>query len=155
MAALQSANATLLKAQADYQREVQLLKNQVISQQVFDSYQEAFSVAKAQSLKAEQEVYEIRAELGLPPKPANGGDLADVPPDLDQHFSAVKEAQNRLMETAAQLGVVQPFKATPDAMLAEFYKRDPSGNIDIILDQVLNDAPDVKQAQAKLECGPG
>jgi membrane fusion protein (multidrug efflux system) len=150
VAALQSANATLVKAQADYQREVQLLKNQVISQQVFDSYQEAFSVAKAQASKAEQEVYQIRAELGLPPKPANG-DLADVPPDLDQHFSAVKEAQNRLMETAAQLGVVQPFKATPDEMLAEFYKRDPSGNIDIILNQVLSDAPDVKQAQAKLD----
>src|SRR3984957_13206674 len=108
-------------------------------------------LVKAQSSKAEQEVYQIRAELGLPPKPANGGDLADVPPDLDQHFSAVKEAQNRLMETAAQLGVVQPFKATPDEMLAEFYKRDPSGNIDIILNQVLSDAPDVKQAQAKLD----
>ena len=78
------------------------------------------------------------------------GDLADVPPDLDQHFSAVKEAQNRLVETAAQLGVVQPFKATPDEMLAEFYKRDPSGNIDNILDQLLSDAPDVKQAEAKL-----
>jgi membrane fusion protein, multidrug efflux system len=151
VAALQSANATLVKAQADYQREVQLLKNQVISQQVFDSYQEAYSVAKAQASKAEQEVYQIRAELGLPPKPANGGDLADVPPDLDQHFSDVKEAQNRLMETAAQLGVVQPFKATPDEMLAEFYKRDPSGNIDIILNQLLSDAPDVKQAQAKLD----
>ena len=150
VAALQSANATLVKAQADYQREVQLLKNQVISQQVFDSYQEAYSVAKAQASKAEQEVYQIRAALGLPPKPANG-DLADVPPDLDQHFSEVKEAQNRLMETAAQLGVVQPFKATPDEMLAEFYKRDPSGNIDIILNQLLSDAPDVKQAQAKLD----
>ena len=54
------------------------------------------------------------------------------------------------MQTAAQLGVVQPFKATPDQMLAEFYKRDPSGNIDTIFDQVLKDAPDVKQAEAKL-----
>jgi membrane fusion protein (multidrug efflux system) len=150
VAALQASNATLVRAQADYQREQQLLEHQVISQQQFDSYQEAYFVAKAQSAKAEQEVYEIRAALGLPPKPPNGGDLTAVPPDLDQHFSAVKEAQNRLVETAAQLGIVQPFKATPDEMLAEFYKRDPSGNIDIILDQVLRDAPDVKQAQAKL-----
>ncbi|MGA2411476.1 MAG: HlyD family secretion protein, partial [Candidatus Binataceae bacterium] len=149
VAALEAANATLVKAQADYQREQKLLENQVISQQDFDSYQEAYSVAKAQSLKAQQEVYEIRAALGLPPKPSDG-DLTEVPPDLDQHFSAVKEAQNRLVETAAQLGVVQPFKATPDEMLAEFYKRDPSGNIDIILDQVLSQAPEVKQAQAKL-----
>ena len=137
VAALQAANATLTKAQADYQREQQLLRHQVISQQEFDSYLETYSVAKAQSAKAQQEVYEIRAELGLPPKPANGNDLTEVPPDLDQHFSAVKEAQFRLVETAAQLGIVQPFKATPEAMLAEFYKRDPSGNIDVILDQVL------------------
>jgi membrane fusion protein (multidrug efflux system) len=107
-------------------------------------------VAKAHSAKAQQEVYQTRAGLGLPPNPPHGGDLSDVPPDLDQHFSAVKEAQARLMETAAQLGVIQPFKATPDQMLAEFYRRDPSGNIDIILEQVLKEAPDVKQAQAKL-----
>ncbi|HUN59941.1 MAG TPA: HlyD family secretion protein [Candidatus Binataceae bacterium] len=150
VSALQAANATLARTQADYHREQQLLEHQVISQQQFDSYQEAYFVAKAQSAKAESEVYEIRAALGLPAKPPNGGDLAAVPPDLDQHFSAVKEAQNRLVETAAQLGIVQPFKATPDEMLAQFYKRDPSGNIDTILDQVLSEAPDVKQAQAKL-----
>jgi membrane fusion protein (multidrug efflux system) len=150
VAALQAANATLAMTQADYRREQQLLQHQVISQQTFDTYLEKYSVARAQSAKAQQEVYQLRAELGLPPKPPNGNDLADVPPDLDQHFSAVKEAQARLMETASQLGVVQPFKATPDEMLAEFYKRDPSRNIDIILNQILKDAPQVKQAEAKL-----
>jgi membrane fusion protein (multidrug efflux system) len=150
VAALQAANATLTRTQADYQREQQLLKERVISQQQFDSYEEAFDVAKAQSAKAQQQVYEIRAMLGLPAKPPNGDDLTAVPPDLDQHFSAVKEAQYRLMETAAQLGIVQRFKGTPDEMLADFYKRDPSGNIDVILDQILKEAPDVKQAEAKL-----
>jgi membrane fusion protein, multidrug efflux system len=150
VAALQGANATLAKAQADYQREQQLFKRQVISQQEFDLYLETYSVAKAQSAKAQQEVYQARAGLGLPPTPPGGGDLSEVPPDLDQHFSAVKEAQARLMQTVAQLGVVQPFKATPDQMIAEFYQRDPSANIDVILEQVLKEAPDVKQAQAKL-----
>jgi len=107
-------------------------------------------VARAQAAKAQQEVYQIRAALGLPPNPPNGGDLTAVPPDLDQHFSAIKEAQFRLAETAAQLGVVQPFKQTPAQMLAEFRSRDPSGNIDTILEQLLKDAPDVKQAEAKL-----
>jgi membrane fusion protein (multidrug efflux system) len=150
VAGLQAANATLAKAGADYQREQQLLKHQVISQQEFDSYLETYSVAKAQAEKAQQEVYQVRVALGLPAKPENGGDLTEVSPDLDQHFSAVKEAQARLMQTAAELGVVQPFKQTPDQMLAEFYKRDPSGNIDTIYDQVLKDAPDVKRAEAKL-----
>jgi membrane fusion protein, multidrug efflux system len=149
VAALQAMNATLIRAGADYKREQQLFKQQVISPQVFDSYQEAFSVAQAQRDNAQQDVYRIRAELGLPPTPAKG-DLDTVPADLDQHFSAVKEAQFRLLEIVAQLGVVQPFKQTPDQMVAEFYKRDPSGNIDIILDQILRDAPEVKQSEAKL-----
>jgi membrane fusion protein, multidrug efflux system len=110
VAALDAANATFAKTQADYRREQQLLKQRVIPQQVFDSYLESYSVAKAQAEKAQQEVYQIRAELGLPPRPQNADDLSKVPPDLDQHFSAVKEAQARLMQTVAQLGVVQPFK---------------------------------------------
>lgn len=149
VAALQAANATLVKAQADYQREDQLLKQRVIAQQEFDSYQETYSVAKAQAAKAQEEVYEIRAALGLPPNPPDG-DLTEVPANLDQHFSAVKQAQYRLMQTVAQLGIVQPFKETPEQMIADFYKRDPSGNIDVILDQVLKEAPDVKQAEAEL-----
>jgi membrane fusion protein (multidrug efflux system) len=150
VAALQAMNATLIKARADYGREQQLFRAQVISAQVFDAYQEAFSVAQAQRDKAQQDVHQIRAELGLPQTPAKSGDLDEVPANLDQHFSAVKEAQARLMETAAQLGVVHPFEETPDQMLAEFYKRDPSGNIDTILNQLLKYAPDVKQAEAKL-----
>jgi membrane fusion protein (multidrug efflux system) len=150
VAALQAMNATLIKARADYKREQQLFQQRVISAQVFDSYQEAFSVAQAQRDNAQQDVYRIRAELGLPQTPARGGDLDEVPADLDQHFSAVKEAQARLIETASQLGVVQPFKQTPDQMLDEFYKRDPSGNIDVILNQIFKDAPDVRQAEAKL-----
>src|SRR5208282_5530054 len=58
--------------------------------------------------------------------------------------------QERLMQTAAQLGVVQSFKESPDEMLAEFYKRDSSGNIDAIYDEIAKNAPDVKQAEAKL-----
>jgi membrane fusion protein, multidrug efflux system len=149
VAALDAANATLVKAQADYQREDQLLKHRVIAQQEFDAYLETYSVAKAQAAKAQQEVYEVRAGLGLPPNPPDG-DLTEVPPDLDQHFSSVKEAQYRLAETAAQLGIAQPFKATPQQMIADFYKRDPSGNIDVILDQVMKDAPDVKLAQGSI-----
>jgi multidrug resistance efflux pump len=50
--ALQAANATLIKARADYGREKQLYQPQVISQQEFDTYQEAYSVAQAASRTA-------------------------------------------------------------------------------------------------------
>ncbi len=149
VAALQAANATLVKARSDYERIRQLFEIQIVSRQEFDKYKEAFSVAEAEQEKARQDVYQIRAALGLPP-PAKGEDLAKVPADLDQNFSAVKAAQARLQQTAAQLGVVPSYRQTPDEMLSEFYKRDPSGNIDAIFAKLLKAAPDVVQAGAKM-----
>ena len=151
VAALQAANAKLTDARADYGREKQLYQNQVISRQEFDNYQEAFSVAQAQADKAQQDVYRIRASLGLPERPAHGDELADVPPALNKTYSKVKEAQFRLVQTAAQLGSFHSFEESPKQMLAEFYRRDPFGNINAIFAQLLKDAPDVKQAEAKVD----
>ncbi len=149
VAALQAANATLIKTQADFERERQLFETQVISRNEYDAFQESYSVAQAQQQKAQQDVYRIRAELGLPP-PAKGEDLAKVPPDLNQTFSEVKAAQARLQQTEAQLGIATTFDQSPDKMLADFYKRDPSGNLDVIVSHLLKAAPDVVQAHAKL-----
>jgi len=150
VAALQAANATFVKARADFEREQQLYKQQIISAQEFDRYQEAFSVAQARRDQAQQDVYQVRAALGLSQKPAHGDALSDVPPALDQTYSKVKEAQARLMQTAAQLGIFHSFDESPNQMLAEFYQRDPSGNVDVIMTQILKEAPDIKQAAAKL-----
>lgn len=150
VATLHSKKATLDKARVDYERDRKLVKEGAVSRREFDAAAEAQSVAQADLDKALQEVYELRAGLGIPPKPEAGEDLAQVPADLDQTFSEVKEAQYRLMQTAAQLGVVYPFNISPKQMLAEFYERDPEGNIDRILAQILKDAPAVKQAEAKL-----
>jgi membrane fusion protein (multidrug efflux system) len=149
--ALQAANATLIKARADYVREQQLYEQKVISRSEFDSFQEAFSVAQAQQQKAQHDAASVRAELGLPPTPKNGDALSGIPANLDQTYSAVKVAQARLMQTAAQLGSFHSFKESPDEMLAEFYKRDSSGNIDTIFDEISKNAPDIRQAEAKLK----
>src|SRR5271170_1877553 len=61
----QAANATLIKARADFGREQQLYQEQVISKSDFDSFQKAFSVAQAQQQQAEHDVEAVRAELGL------------------------------------------------------------------------------------------
>jgi membrane fusion protein, multidrug efflux system len=150
VATLQSKKASLTRAQADYDREKPMVKEGVVSKQEFDAIHESLSVAQAQVDKAQQDVVEVRVGLGLPPKPENGEDLAEVPPDLEQTFSTVKQAQGRLQQTAAQLGVVYSFDITPQQMLEQFYKRDPEGNIDRILDQILKEAPAVKQAEGKL-----
>jgi membrane fusion protein, multidrug efflux system len=151
VATLQGKRATLARAQADFDRERPLANEGAVSKQELDRYREVLSVAQAQVASAEQEVYEIRAALGLPP-PARSGDehLAEVPADLDQTFSGVKEAQDRLMQTAAELGVVYSFDLSPQQMLTEFYRRAPEGNIDRIFAQILKDAPAVKQAEAKV-----
>ena len=150
VATLQSKKATLARARADFERDRGLVKQGAVSRQEFDAVAEAQSVAQAQLEKAEQDVYQIRVGLGLPAKPENGDDLGEVPTDLSQTFSSVREAQGRLMQTAAQLGVVQSFDQSPQEMLAAFYKRDPEGNIDRIFAKLLEDAPAVKQAEAKL-----
>ena len=149
VAALQAADATLTKTKADFEREQHLLDKQIISRSEFDAFQEKYSVAQAQRDKAEQNVYKIRAALGLPP-PAKGEDLAKVPPDLDQTFSEVKAAQARLQQTAAKIGIAPTFEQSPGKMLEDFYKRDPSGNLDTIIAQLLKTAPDVVQAGAQL-----
>ncbi len=95
-------------------------------------------------------MHQIRASLGLPAEPASGEDFAAVPPDLDQTISSVREAQAKLIQVAAQLGVTGSFNRSPKQMVADFYKRDPKGDIDRIFAQLLKDAPAVKQAEAKL-----
>jgi membrane fusion protein, multidrug efflux system len=149
VAALQAADATLVKTTADFERARNLFETQVISRNEFDAFQESYSVAEANVEKARQDVFRIRAALGLPP-PTRGEDLAKVPPNLDQTFSEVKAAQARLQQTEAQLGVRTTFQQSPDQMLADFLKRDPSGNIDRIVAELLKVAPDVVQAGAKL-----
>ena len=149
VATFESQKAMVTRARADYEREKPLVTQGAVSRQEFDAVTEALSVAQAQLEKTQQDVYEVRVGLGLVRKPENG-DLASVPADLDQTFSGVKQAQFQLMQTAAQLGVTYSFDTSPKQMLADFYKRDPEGNIDRIYAQLLKDAPAVKQAEGKL-----
>ena len=89
--------------------------------------------------------------MGLPAEPENSADLGLVPPDLDQTFSSVRQAQSELIQSAAELGIIHSFNETPKQMLEEFYKRDAKGDIDKIFAGLVPGAPAVKQAEAKLE----
>jgi membrane fusion protein, multidrug efflux system len=149
-ATLESKKASLIKAEADYNRNKPLVASGQVTQQEMDEYTEAQSIAKAQVQEAMQAVYEVRASLGLPIVPETGKELTEVPPDLNQTFSSVREAQAKLMQAAAALGVSDSFNKTPRQLLVDFYKRDPKGDIDRIYAQLLKDAPAIKQAEAQL-----
>ena len=103
--------------------------------------------ARADVAAALADVHQIRVSLGLPPQP-DGGDLGQVPPDLDQTFSSVLQAQADLIQSAAQLGVIHSFDETPKQMVEQFEKE---GDINRTFARLATNAPDVKQAEAKLE----
>jgi membrane fusion protein, multidrug efflux system len=149
-ATLQAKKASLDKALANYNRNKPLIGTGAVSEQQMDAYTEAWLVAQADVQQALQAVYQTRVSLGLPPKPLKGDDLTEVPADLNQTFSAVREAQAKLMQAAAALGVSDSFNKTPKQLVDDFYKRDPHGDIDKIYAALLKDAPAVKQAEAKL-----
>lgn len=149
VAALDKSNATLKLAQLDFARAQQLLPTGATTQQEYDQRQAALSVAQAGVKQAEADVHQIRVSLGLPAQPASG-DLAEVPPDLDQTFSSVREAQAALIQAAAQLGVSYSYEELPKAMLKQFDSLD-QGDVDRTLAGLTDNAPAVKQAEAKLE----
>jgi membrane fusion protein, multidrug efflux system len=149
VAALDKSKATLKLAQVEFGRAEQLLPSADISRQEYDRRQAALSVAQAEVTQAMADVHQIRVSLGLVAQPESG-DLAEVPPDLDQTFSSVREAQAALIQTAAQLGVIHSYEQSPKQMIEQFEKRD-QGDIDRALAGLTADAPAVKQAQAKLE----
>ena len=77
-------------------------------------------------------------------------DLAEVPPDLDQTFSSVRQAMRSPSKGRPTRHCASSYNLTPKEMIDEFYRRDPQGDIDKIYAQVMHDAPSLKQAQAKL-----
>jgi membrane fusion protein (multidrug efflux system) len=77
--------------------------------------------------------------------------LGDVPADLDETFSSVRQAQADLRQSAAQLGVVpSSYNLTPKEMLEEFYRRDPTGDLNRIYAEIVEKAPSLKLAETNV-----
>jgi membrane fusion protein (multidrug efflux system) len=143
--------ATLVLAQAEFDRTQRLRATKVVSAEEYDQKLEALDVAKAQVTQALESVLQARVALGLPAQPPAGMRLDDVPADLDQNFSSVRQALADMLQSAAQLGIVpSSYNHTPKETLEEFYRRDPSGDLDRIYAAVIQNAPSLKQAQTNL-----
>ena len=151
VATLEAKKAASARAQADFKRAEELLPTKAISQADYDQLKEARLVAEAQVKQAFENVYQTRVSLGLPASPPKGHDLTEVPPDLDQTFSAVRQALGELQQSAAQFGYFAPsWTATPKETIETFYKQDPEGNLDRIYARLIALAPAIKEAEAKL-----
>ena len=148
-ATLDAAQASLTYAKEEFGRAKNLLATKVISNEEYDLKREAIDTANAQVAQALESVYQTRVGLGLPRDPAPGKPLTDVPPDIDQTYSAVRAAVGELLKGAAQLGLfyTDAFNLTPKEIYARFFSRDPSGDVNRIYAQLLKNAPAVKQAE--------
>jgi membrane fusion protein (multidrug efflux system) len=147
VADVEKSKAALALAQVQFDRAKELVPRNDVPREVYDRRQADLTTAGAQLAQSLAEVRQIRVSLGLPAQP-EGDDLGHVPPDLDETFSSVLQAQADLIQSAAQLGVVHSFDQSPKAMLEQFEKL---GDIDTTFAEFTANAPAVKQAQAKLE----
>src|SRR5215468_1886736 len=150
LAAVDKSKAALTLAQLDYERARQLVAKDNVPRSEFDRRQAALVTAQAELTQALADVHQIRAALGLTIQPEDG-DLGQVPPDLNQTMSSVRQAQADLIQSAAQLGVTRSYQQTPKQMVEEFESLDPQGNVDRTLARLAAEAPAVKQAEARLE----
>ena len=147
VAGVDKSQAELALAQVDFDRAAQLVVTNDVPRSEYDRRQAVLLAARADVIAALADVRQIRASLGLPPQP-DEKDLGQVPPDLDQTFSSVLQAQADLIESAAQLGVIHSFEERPNQMVEGFEKE---GDVNSTFARLAADAPDVKQAEAKLE----
>ncbi len=151
VATLASKKASLDLARANLRRGEELLPSGGISKEDLDIRKQQMKVGEAAVDQALQAVYSSRVGLGLPAEPPSGQNLGDAPSDLVDQFSSVRQALGQLLASAAQLGYAPAdWNATPNEAKAEFFKQDPKGNLQHIYDQMIPQAPAIKQAEAKL-----
>ena len=157
VALLNSKNASLDLAKANLKRGEELVASGGVSKEDLDQRKQQVKVAEAAVEQALQNVYANRVSLGLSEKPEKGHDLSEVPADLDQNFSTVRQAMGALLQSAAQLGYFPTsWDATPKEAVEAFYKQDPEpkkdphGRVDRIYAKIIPKAPARKQAEAKL-----
>jgi membrane fusion protein, multidrug efflux system len=149
VAAFKKAQATLVLAQKEFDRTSKLVVDETASRELYDQRQAGLSIALAGVVQMLADVNQIRVSLGLRAQPEDSEGLDQVPPNLDQTFSSVLQAQADVIQAAAELGVVHSYTQTPKEMLDEFEKLD-EGDINRTFDRLAANAPAVKQAEAKL-----
>src|SRR5271169_5129213 len=146
VAGVDKSKAELALAQVDFDRAAKLVVTNDTPRSEYDRRQAILLAARADVVAALADVRQIRASLGLPPEP-DAEDLGQVPPDLNQTFSSVLQAQAALIQSAAQLGVIHSFEEGPSHMVEAFEKE---GDVNSTFARLAADAPDIKQAEAKL-----
>jgi membrane fusion protein, multidrug efflux system len=151
IATLKSRQATLELARNNLRRGEELSPSGAISKEELDQRRQTVKVDESAVDQALQAVLASRVGLGLPAQPPTGHDLGEVPDDLDQNYSAIRQALGQLYRSVALIGYAPPsWVLTPRQALDVFLKQDREGNLDRIFANLIPQAPAIKQAKSKL-----
>ena len=146
VAGVDKSKAELALAQVDFDRAAKLVVTNDTPRSEYDRRQANLLAARADVVAALADVRQIRASLGLQPE-SNKADLGQVPANLDQTFSSVLQAQAAIIQSAARLGVIHSFDK--GRHMVEAFEKE--GDINSTFARLAANAPDIKQAEAKLE----
>ena len=151
IATLKSRRATLELARNNLRRGEELLPSGGISKEELDQRRQTVKVDESAVDQALEAVLASRVGLGLSAQPPEGHDLGEVPDDLDQNYSAIRQALGQLYRSAALLGYTpRSWVLSPRQALDVFLKQDREGNLDRIFANLIPQAPAIKQAESKL-----
>ena len=96
VAGLDKGQAQLALAQVDFDRAAKLVVTNDTPRSEYDRRQAILLSARADVVAARADIRQIRASLGLPQE-TDDTDLGQVPPDINQTFSSVLQAQAALI----------------------------------------------------------
>lgn len=148
VAQLKVEQAGLVLAERDYERNKVLVEKKAVTQAELDVFLAKRDEARSKVESAEQVIQETRTNLGLPVDTKNP---LDLPEEIDQNFSLVRQALAGLMQSVAQIGFMPTtWDRTPKQMIEEFYKLDSEKNLDKIYAKLIANAPLINQVEAKL-----
>ena len=148
VAGVDKSKAELALAQVDFDRAAKLVVTNDTPRSEYDRRQAILLSARADVVAALADVRQIRASLGLPPDVRRGRSRPGSAQSRSNLFFRASGAGGDLIQSAAQLGVIHSFDEGPRHMVEAFEKE---GDVNTTFDRLAADAPDVKQAEAKLE----
>jgi multidrug resistance efflux pump len=147
VAALRRERVKEAAAEDDYNRVTKLANASVVPVKDIEDMKEAFDIAREQVHVAEEQVQQIRAQLGLDP----GEDTDDTPEDLDQTATDVQVELSEWAQSIVEIGFpLRLVNLRPDEARKKLYGHIDGKSLDEILDTLEDQNPDVKLAEANL-----
>jgi len=104
--------------------------------------------AESNVTSAKEVVQENRTDLGLP---VNIEHPLEVPVNLAETYSLVREAQANLLQQLSAVGYVpKAVNLSPTEFMNEIRQASPQGDLDLFCRDLISNAPQIKQSESKL-----